>query len=76
MGRISKVSKELGLQCPNPKCRSREIWQIGAVPTREGRKVRFKCAQCATSFYADAPGAKVRVSRAKVKGKQAKSVGT
>jgi len=47
-----------GVKCP--KCQSREIWKIGFVPTREGRKDRFKCTHCAHSFYKGQPGTVVK----------------
>ena len=46
-----------GVKCP--KCGSTEIWKIGYVPTREGRKDRFKCTMCAHTFYKGQPGSVV-----------------
>lgn len=42
-----------GLKCP--ECGSVQIWKSGYVPTREGRKDRFKCTVCAHSFYKEPP---------------------
>ena len=55
------VGNPYGLQCP--KCKSKDIWSVGFIPTSEGRKARFKCTWCATSFYKDAPGALVPVKK-------------
>jgi transposase-like protein len=34
-----------------PKCGSRAVWNYGYIPTREGKKQRYKCTDCAHSFY-------------------------
>ena len=38
-----------------PECHSTKVWKVGLVPTRSGKKMRFKCSQCARSFYAPKP---------------------
>jgi len=39
-----------------PECHSTKVWKVGLVPTRKGgKKMRFKCSQCARSFYAPKP---------------------
>jgi len=45
-----KKEKPIGVKCT--KCGSKDIQAIGTVITvSEGRKQRFKCQQCGTSFY-------------------------
>lgn len=51
--RISTAAAKYGVKCP--KCGSREIWKTGFVPTKGGRKERFKCTVCAASFYKGQP---------------------
>jgi len=38
-----------GIRCPD--CQSGNIWVKGFVPTRQGRKVRYLCVDCARTFY-------------------------
>lgn len=47
----AKIEKPEGLRCP--KCKEKkDIQAIGMVVTvSEGRKQRFKCQECGTSFY-------------------------
>lgn len=47
-----------GVKCP--KCRTQEIWKVGYMPTKAGRKDRFKCTRCATTFYKGQPGTLAR----------------
>ena len=37
------------MRCPN--CGSKKLWKFGFVPTKAGKKRRFKCTDCASSFY-------------------------
>jgi transposase-like protein len=41
-----------GMKCP--KCGSHKIWKYGFVPTKAGKKIRYKCTDCASSFYTPA----------------------
>ena len=34
-----------------PECGSDELWKIGYIPTRTGKKHRMKCTKCARTFY-------------------------
>ncbi len=43
-----------GVKCP--KCGSTEVWKVGFVPSRTGRKDRFKCTVCGSTFYKGQPG--------------------
>ena len=43
-----------GVKCPS--CGSTSIWKVGWTPSKEGRKDRFKCTVCATTFYKGQPG--------------------
>lgn len=38
-----------GVKCP--KCGSTHIWKVGFVPTRKGHRTRYKCVNCAYTFY-------------------------
>jgi len=35
-----------------PRCKSKHIVKIGTIVTRKGKKQRFKCQKCGTTFYA------------------------
>jgi len=45
-----------------PECGSTHVWKVGSVPTRSGPKLRYKCVECARSFYVlpDKPKKRVR----------------
>ena len=55
-----------GVKCP--KCSSVEVWKVGFIPSREGRKARFKCTVCAHTFYKGMPGSIVVEPKTKKKG--------
>ncbi len=48
-----------------PECGSLRIWSVGTVPTRSGPKKRYKCYECARSFYAPEPKRKRAPRKAK-----------
>lgn len=64
--RVSAAASKYGVKCP--KCKSREIWKVGFVPVAGGRKDRFKCTVCATSFYRGQPKTAVGGGRKKKAG--------
>ena len=39
------------IKCPD--CGNGSLWSVGLVPTREGKKQRVKCTECARTFYAE-----------------------
>jgi transposase-like protein len=53
---VIKKKVDHGRSCPN--CKGRHLWKIGSVPTTSGLRARYKCVDCAHTFYADAPGKK------------------
>lgn len=69
-----------GIRCPG--CHKGNIWKVGTVPTRHGKKMRYKCTDCGRSFYAGAKTAASAVSKKKVRtvklwrgGKKSKKAG-
>lgn len=49
MPEIKQTKKHGGITCP--KCHSGHIWKVGFVPTRTGLKARYKCVNCAYTFF-------------------------
>ena len=62
------MPNKYGVKCP--KCGSTAIWKVGFVPTREGRKDRFKCTECAYTFYKGQPGTLVSGAKTKPRTKR------
>ena len=43
------MANATGIRCPG--CHKGNIWKVGTVPTRHGKKIRYKCSDCGRSFY-------------------------
>jgi predicted Zn finger-like uncharacterized protein len=36
-----------------PECGSTKIVRFGSIPTRSGKKQRYRCQECGRTFYAE-----------------------
>ncbi len=50
----TEPKNKYGVKCS--RCGATHVWKMGFVPTKGGRKARFKCTECAHTFYKGQPG--------------------
>ena len=38
-----------------PECESEKLVKLGKIPTRNGKKQRFRCQECGKTMYEETP---------------------